>query len=127
LFELKMIMVEEIVQLAAVLDSENDSSFPVHLLQGFLRVFIHLCVFEEPIEKQAEKKSRLMVKNIRVIDFFPKSSQRRHSQSILTTLYEVIFPFRAHGGGNPGSFCAAPGGGLSVSSPLAKKSQPKTQ
>jgi hypothetical protein len=73
--EFEMIMIEEIVELAPILEGKNHRALLVHLLQVFLCAFIELRALEEPVEHPAKKESRFEVKHIGIVNFFSEGIQ----------------------------------------------------
>lgn len=74
-FELEVIMIEEIVEFASILEGENHRPFLVHLFQAFFCAFVELRALEEPVEQPAQKESRFEIERIGIVDFFAKGIQ----------------------------------------------------
>ncbi len=68
----EQVVIKKIVQAASVLDSIDYRSMSVHLFKIFGHVFIKLHPFKKPVEKPAQKKSGLVIKDKRIVGFILK-------------------------------------------------------
>ena len=75
-FQLEMVVGEQVVQLAAVLNGKDHRPFLVHLFQAVPRVFIQLGAPEKPVEQPAEQESRPVIEHIGIVDVFARGIQK---------------------------------------------------